>query len=321
MSTPTALRGRLRPEDHRAARRAGGVTALVVALVLLAVPGLQRADAEATVPAWGWWTDRPTAPPAGEAGEGQPVGAAAVEVASGVDGTSVAALRVTGTGVVDEAVLVLAESQPGGPDVSVDVCSVSAPFTPTDGGALDDAPGQDCLGAITVERDPATQTWRAEVTRLVSGTDDVTLLLVPGAAPVEGLPIGGATAVVRFGGVALEVQGGGVAPTTTAAPTTTTPVTSPPPATVAPPTPAPASPSFSPTPTIAPTTTAPAVEPVSPPVDADTADELSVPSLTAGPISGGDDGAPWIRLGLLVPLSAAVGYGTVIGGRLRDAVV
>lgn len=287
-----------------------GITLVVAGLCLLA-GGSARAQTAATVESVGWWTDRSLAQPRGPGG---------FEVASTLDGTSVAAIALRVDGEPASATLTLAESGGLRPETAVLRVCATAAFEPADGGALADAPATTCQTGVDLSRGDGG-TWTGAVASLLDGPVTA-LAVVPATPTAEPSPVDpGFT--VEFSGVTVTATGP-VSPTEP--PTTTTPrgtTQTLPPATAPPPetggfTPSAPEPQFVPPPAPA-TTIAPGTPTtIAPPVDASTAEdrEIAGAPLAAGPITGGSgDAKPWVRLLLLMPLSVAAGAGAIFGRR------
>lgn len=291
-----------------------------VALVVL-VFGSTSARAAAQVVRTSWWTERSAAiatPPGG------------FEIARTLDGVSVAAVRVQTTGTVLPTTLALQEV-PGAASAgaSVQLCVVPGDFADASGGDFADAPATECASPTALTRGVDFR-WTADITSFLTADTAVSFAIVPGPSATGAAPFDPGFFVI-FSGAAVVVQepttttsaapgsGGGDSTTSTQATTTTTqagaapfptfgggpPPTAIVPRPVPPPTLAPP-----PDPATTPTT-------IAPPVGDSTSELLDSPTAAAGPISGrSGDGAPWIRLLVLVPVSAAAGLGTVYGKRL-----
>lgn len=267
------------------------------------------AQAEPPVAAVGWWSDRVLAQEKGDGG---------FEVARTLDGDSVAALTIESGGAVSSATITLTEVDTGtvrADSAVVDVCD-TGPFVAADPGAIDDAPATECAGGVALTRGE-DGTWTADITTVV-GDSTTFLAVVPGPVPDDATPLDPGF-VLEFEApvVALTLgpsDGGAapIAPVDTVAPTPD----------FSAPAPAPSdSFDFSPTPSPSfdspPVDSAP-VTTVAPPVDSSTSEstEVAGPTLNSAPISGGSgDTRPWIRLLLLVPLSAGAGAAAVFGRR------
>lgn len=279
---------------------------LVVVAAPMLVASVVGAQVEPPVTGVGWWTDRVLAQEKAEDG---------IEVARTLDGVSVAAIRVESGGAVASATITLTEVETGvvrAEDAVVDVCD-TGPFVAADAGDIAEAPATECADGLALTRGD-DGTWTGDVTVLL-GDSTTFLAIVPGPVPDDAPPLDP--------GFLLEFE----APAVSVTLASTEEVTPPSPVdTVAPPpdfsAPAPSpsvdfggssSPSFeSPAIETAPVTT------VAPPVDASTSEstEIAGPTINSGPISGGSgDAKPWVRLLLLVPMSAAAGAVAVVGRR------
>jgi hypothetical protein len=166
-------------------------------VVLAPPPAGGQAGAEVT--AVGWWSRRPGASP-------QPAGG--FEVARGLGGPeSVAAVRVSLSGPVERAVLVLGERD--GllhEQATVRVCPAADGWSPANPGPFDQAPAADCARQVVLARNVAQANWTADVTALLPSGGSASLAVVPG-------PGGGAVDPgfqVRFASASLLVE---VAPT------------------------------------------------------------------------------------------------------------
>lgn len=265
------------------------------------------AQAEPPVTAVGWWSDRVLAQEKGEGG---------IEVARTLDGDSVAALTIESGGAVSSATITLTEVETGtvrADSAVVDVCD-TGPFVAADAGAIDEAPATECTGGIALTR-AEDGTWTGDITPVV-GDSTSFLAIVPGPVPDDATPLDP--------GFVLEFEAPVVAVTLAPSDGDAAPIA--PVDTVAPPpdfsSPAPTD-SFDFSPTPSPSFDSPPIESapvttVAPPVDSSTSEstEVAGPTLNSAPISGGSgDTRPWIRLLLLVPLSAAAGAAAVFGRR------
>lgn len=266
------------------------------------------AQAEPPVTATGWWSDRVLAREKGEGG---------IEVARTLDGDSVAALTIESGGAVSSAVITLTEVETGtvrGDSAVIDVCD-TGPFVAADPGPIADAPATECAGGVALERSD-DGTWTGDISAIV-GESTTFLAIVPGPVPDDATPLDPgfvlefeAPVVALTLGPADDDGASPVVPVDTIAPTPD--FSAPPPSDSFDFSPTP-SPSFeSPPIDSAPVTT------VAPPVDSSTSEstEVAGPTLNSAPISGGSgETKPWIRLLLLVPLSAGAGAAAVFGRR------
>jgi hypothetical protein len=286
-------------------RLAVGGVLFVGVLLVGTIAGALDGDPPA---ATGWWTDQPGA-------AAQPDGGFQV---GGVGGqpVSVAAVRFSTPSGVTTATISLQES--GGfvtPASSLQVCPTADPWEPANPGATADAPTPDCTNPIVLTRDAENLVWTAEVGQLLPSLGgEPSLMIVPGVEAGGGSPLDPGFSVT-FSGAALAV---------TAAPGTTSTTFS----SFSPPSGGggsggSSSPSFGGSSSgsvngigpVTPTTAAPA-----PPttVAATGGEAFAPPEFAAGatPGDGGGKKQPWQRLLLLVPLSAAIGVGTVYGKRI-----
>ena len=278
--------------------------------VAAAVAAPAAAQAEPPVTAVGWWTDRVLAQEKGEGG---------IEVARTLDGDSVAALTIESGGAVSSATITLTEVETGtvrADTAVVDVCD-TGPFVATDAGPIAEAPATECTGGIALTRGD-DGTWTGDITAIV-GDSTTFLAVVPGPVPDDATPLDP--------GFVLEFEAPVVALTLGSVDDGADPVA--PVDTIAPPpdfsAPAPTD-SFDFSPTPSPSFDSPPIESapvttVAPPVDSSTSEstEIAGPTLNSAPISGGSgDTRPWVRLLLLVPLSAGAGAGAAaVFGRRR----
>ena len=146
----------------------GAAFAGVCSVLMLVLP----ARADATITAVGWWSANPqaTAPPGGFAIQGAPDGTS----------TSLAAIRVLVTPEpITRAALVLNEA--GGlsnENAALQVCTTADPWQPVERGEITEAPAPDCTKAVPLVRSPTTKSWSADVTGLVQGVSEVSLMVV-----------------------------------------------------------------------------------------------------------------------------------------------
>lgn len=300
-------------------RRARGTVLVTAVVLVLVVFGSATARAAAEVVRVSWWTERTAAiatPPGG------------FEIARTLDGLSVAAVRVQTTGAVLPTVLALQEV-PGAASAgaSVQLCVIPGDFADASGDDLSGAPATECVTPTPLERQVDFR-WTADITAFLTADSATSFAIVPGPSAANSAPFDPGFYVV-FAGAAVEVEepstptsdpgdgGGSTTPTTSPTTTPTTQAPAPSPTFGGAPPPTAIVPQPVPSPTIAPPPD-PAVTPttVAPPVQDDTAELLDSPTATEGPISGSSgDGAPWGRLAVLVPVSAAAGLGSVYGRR------
>lgn len=290
-------------------RRTVAAAIVLAAALSLAAASVAGAQPEPPVTGVGWWTDRVLAQEKEEGG---------IEVARTLDGSSVAAIRVESGGAVASATITLTEVDTGvvrAEDAVVDVCD-SGPFVAADAGELAEAPATECTEGIALVRGD-DGTWTGDVTAIV-GDSTTFLAIVPGPVPDDAPPLDPGF-VLEFESPVVSVT---LAPSDTAPPVAPAETVAPaPPVDFSSPAPSPSidfggsssPPSFgSPSIPAAPVTT------VAPPVDESTSEstEIAGPTINSGPISGGSgDAKPWIRLLLLVPLSAGAGAVAVLGRR------
>lgn len=268
--------------------------------------------APVTVTKVGWWSDRIGA---GEAGEG------AFEVATRPDGTvqSIAAFEVVvDAAAVTSASIVLSEAAALAEFSSIALCPTTDPWVPADPGELDDAPEPDCSTRVHLTRTTDSMTWLGDITALVPDGGTVSVVVVPGHAPPT--PVGTGM-VVRVSSIEITAEGAGAARTTS----TTIDLTAPGGGTGFE---VPSDPGL--TGDLGSGPAAPGVE--LPQLTAPADDLGSQPSapvgggidddgfFTIGPVEASSEpGTPWIRLLLIVPLSAAIGFGAAIARRLADS--
>ena len=291
-------------------RRHRSIALAALALTLLvgasvATTSVASAEAEPPVTSVGWWSDRVLA---------QEKGDDAIEVARTLDGTSVAAVTVEAGGTVTSATITLTEVETGtvrADGAVVDVCD-TGPFVAADGGDIAEAPALECTGGVALTRDD-DGTWTGDITAVL-GASTTFLAVVPGPVPDDATPLDPGF-VLEFEAPVVALTVGPEGDGDTALPVDTAP----------PPefsSPAPDS-SFDFSPTPSPSFDAPPVDSgpvttIAAPVDEATSEstEVAGPTLNSAPISGGSgDTKPWIRLLLLVPLSAAAGAAAVFGRR------
>lgn len=154
----------------------------IVVLLLLAVAVVLDGGrgpaiaAEATLVETGWWSTAPstTTPEGG------------FVVSKSVEGpTAVSALRIQYEGPLEQALLVLIESTGGylKEGAVIEACPTTAEWTATVAGPMEQAPAADCTNKISLQRDPVTGSWTADLVGLMPGdSGTVSLLLTPGVA-------------------------------------------------------------------------------------------------------------------------------------------
>lgn len=295
-------------------RRAVVVVAGAVALALLPPWRVDAQDAvDVSVTEVGWWSSQPTA-------VAQPEGGFQIAAGATGEAQSVAALRLSMPAAkVDSLQVRLVESSSLGTELGVlQLCRTSDPWTAANPGAFDDAPEPDCTVSAGLTR-TTDGVWLGDAAALAPEGGDVSVMIVPKYQPPA--PIGPGMIVTISGGEFTGL-GSPLAPTDTTS--TFDPGTSP---------------SFS----------GGESDPFGPvgagsfgvPAFGGSADFGDVPIEVANPAptgaaTGGSDAAahgadelaltpidqesgpppPWIRLVVLVPLSAAVGAGSVRARRL-----
>lgn len=287
--------------------------AVLAAVVLVAGAALWLAPVSAGEPVdvqvteVGWWTSRPGALP-------QPEGGFEVAATPTGDTQSLAALRVDiAASSVDDLQIRLDETASAGTQVGgLKLCATTSSWSAANPGSMDDAPVPDCSTSAVLTR-TTDGVWLGDATALAPTGGEVTLVVVPLYTPPA--PIGPGL-IVAIGGGDLTATG-----------STTTPTTSP---TGGP------SPTFDPGPFDFPQDDA--FAPVgggsfgipSTGLDSDFGTVNPEPAATVPPEQEEDTFAldpepidnepppPWIRLVLLVPLSAGFGVGTVRLRRLLD---
>ncbi len=300
---------------HRIARRAAVIVVATTtcAVALLAWTGAADAgeSVEVTVVRTGWWSGRTGTTPAGDG---------AFEVSTGPDGAvqGIAAFEVEiPAAVVDDATIVLTESAALAEFGALKLCTTVDVWEPADPGALDAAPEPDCTVSVNLTRTLDSRTWLGTITPLVADGGTITIMVVPEYTPPTPLGTG---MFVRIDSIELTAEGSDTAPSVT---TTTLDFTTPGGGNTFAPTPDAAvidsfgnglpytggAPSFDSGGTVdiddlgagAPD---PAVAPE--PVASDDG------FFTLGAVEEvPDEPRPWGRLLFLVPLSAAIGYGTI----------
>jgi hypothetical protein len=276
------------------------VAILVGLFAVLALPGHVHAQEslQTDVVEVGWWSSRPTALAQPEKG---------FEVAAGPtgDAQSVAAIRLSiAPGTVSSLEVRLHEASALGAEFGIlRVCTTTAPWTPANPGAFEQAPAPDCTAAVNLTR-TGDGFWIGDVASLAPSGGQVSLMIVPLYQPP--VPVGpGMTVTIsagEFKASGVSTGGGGTTDTTDGSSTID-----------------PSSeevfvspdggsfgigsdqfqPDFGATTTTAvlatPTTAAPAGD-----------DDFAL-----DPIANEGESKPWVRLVLLVPLCAGFGVGGV----------
>jgi len=276
-------------------RRRLAMMGSVAALLLVVAYAAQGASDVARVGNVGWWSKRPAA---------QPIpGPTSFEVASGPDGAeSVAALRILIDGSVTKGTLILTEvANMGTAAISapkIEVCITDTPWVlKTNPGPYTEAPTPACdKGRSPLVRD-ASGTWTADITSMLVGSrSEVSVMVVP--APDSTLPIP-PTFIVDVATSRVETEGEpDVVPTTE-------------PAVVAPPV-NPSGPAQTPTRPSGPAVTTPAAVVTTPTTTA--APAAVVPKRLGGQrLASTSKPKHWARLIYLIPLSALLACGWVLG--------
>ncbi len=268
---------------------------------------------DVTVVRTGWWSERPGTTPAGEG---------AFEVSTGPDGTvqGIAAFEVQiAAGQVDNAQMVLAESAALAEFSALKLCTTADDWEPADPGALDDAPAPDCTVSVNLTRTLDSQTWLGSITPLVASGGTTTIMVVPEYTPPPPAPIGTGM-FVRIASIEITAEGSAAPQPTTS---TTLDFTTPGGGNTFDP-----SPDSGLTGSFGPGTSFDGGSSFDPGTSGSPGiDDLGTGAPDPGvaePIAS-DDGfftlgeveeqpaekRPWIRLLLIIPLSAAIGYGTV----------
>lgn len=262
----------------------------------------------ASVAKVGWWSQQPGAQP-------QPDGG--FQVTNGPSGAlSVAAIDVViGDGTDISASLTLAEGSSVGSDrAGLIVCTTSSSWSAANPGAWGDQPSSDCSRAVTMTRDAASVSWKANISGFVHGGQTTSLMIVPAAQPVGGLVDPGWQVSITKASVTAD--GTTASDTFTTEPafteTTTLGSSSGPSPSAAP------LPSFTPDTAVQPaplSTATPAAPPAAPPAAA----AAPVPSEAfsgSGVVRrAGREHKPWGRLLVFVPIAAAVGLGAAAAKR------
>jgi len=288
-------------------RRTVAVVALLIALVatgaLWCAPAALAAGDPVQVQDIGWWSNRAAS---------LPRGAGKLEVAHDPSGSqSVAALRLSMSGPVDHAIVILNEDvgAVNATTSALRLCAAADAWTPADRGPINEAPAADCArGQLDMTRDATFGRWTVDVGPLVTaaaaaGASTASVIITP--VGVKSLGIVDLGFVLPFSTVQLLVPAG-AAPATPTVPTTVVPAATVPPPVLAGPVLTPSLPSFTVT---VPVTTAP---------NTPTTTESALP--TPGVVIGNSSGSskPWGRLVWMVPLSALGGF-TAVSARRRVA--
>lgn len=298
------------------ARAVAAACALVAAWAIVGTSDAAAEPAQVTVSRVGWWSDRIGATAAGDG---------AFEVAVGPTGDlqSIAAFELEiDVPAVGVASIELAESAALAEFGSLALCPTADEWEPADPGPLDEAPKPACADSIHLTRTIDTRVWIGDITPLVSDGGTVSLVVVPEFAPPTPISAGMLVRVEEIG-VRAEAAAEPVAPTTS----TTLDFSTPGGANTFE-----ASPDsglsidFGPPPS----GTVDLGQVSTPPIDdlgaaggdpaADDAADADDAFFTLGPIED-ETGPPrpWIRLALIVPLSAAIGVGVAFARRWMES--
>ncbi|MEN3273646.1 MAG: hypothetical protein V7636_2407 [Actinomycetota bacterium] len=281
------------------------VAAALLALVVMLSGVAAALDGDAPQNT-GWWSSEPGA--SAQDGGGFQVGAV------GGNALSVAAVRFSTPSGVTSAKLSLQEASGGfvTPATSVQACITNDQWEPANPGAMADAPEADCSKGVPLERDADSLVWSAEVGSLMpTGGGTPSLMIVPGTSPGGGSPLDPGFRVT-FSEAKLAVVS---APGTTAGLEPTGSVDFSSPDGAASYNPNSSSGSIEGIGAVTPTTAAPATTSST----ISQSESFSPPPLAKGASPGrgrGGKSQPWARLLFLVPLSAAIGVGSVYGKRL-----
>ncbi|HEV3227685.1 MAG TPA: hypothetical protein VGZ52_12650 [Acidimicrobiales bacterium] len=269
----------------------------VAAMLLVIAVEAQGADDVAKVDKVGWWSKRPAAQPT--------TGPTSFEVANGVDGAeSIAAVRVLIFGSVTKGTLIISEAANQTTSISVpklQVCQTDTPWILTKNpGAYADAPKPECdKGAIALVRDDKGN-WSADITNWLTGArSEVSVMVVPAADTTLPVP---PTFFVQFATSRLEASGTPDVTTTTGAPKS--------PAVVAP------SGGGTVTPVPSHSTPAPVTTPAAPttaPTPTTVAASQTPKRLGGVPVASTTKRKQWGKLVWVVPLSALIAFGWVLG--------
>jgi hypothetical protein len=158
-------------------RRRVFVAGVIGVALVLVLPGAARADVPVTQV--GWWTRSPTPPTVPDGGisvaaapDGElTVGAVLIDTGGGASGTSLRLVEGTGGAGAELA--------------AIQVCPTSASWTPVAGGAMADAPKDECDTATVPMTRGDDGTWTADVQALVDGkTGNIGLIVKPASDAV-----------------------------------------------------------------------------------------------------------------------------------------
>jgi hypothetical protein len=294
-----------RPRTLAAALGAG----LAALFALGAIAGAQE-GVPAELREVGWWTDRPGATAAAEGG---------FEVAAGIDSSeqSVAALRFHfDAGSVTAFDVILTEAASLGTQFGgLKVCTTGAFWQGANPGPRDQAPEPDCSAEVRLTRS-TSGAWLGSLAALAAGGGEVSLMVLPVYEPP--VPVGPGM-VVQIAGVEIAAAEGTPTTTTTTTTTTTIPVGAVGDGTTgSPPVGGDPAANYFEVPG-SPAPTGEAAPPTEPAADATAGGDGEEEFFTLGPLE--DDAGerrPWIRVLVLVPLSAGLGAGVVYARRFLN---
>jgi hypothetical protein len=281
-----------------------GGALLALVMVLSGVAAALDGDAPQST---GWWSSEPGA--SAQDGGGFQVSAL------GGTALSVAAVRFSTPSGVTSAKLSLQEASGGfvTPATALQACVTTDQWQPANPGAMADAPEADCTRGVPLQRDATSLVWSADVAALLpTGGGTPSLMIVPGTTAGGGSPLDPGFRVT-FSEAKLAVVS---APGTTAAiaPSSGS-VDFSSPDSAAGYDPGVTGGAISGIGAVTPTTAAPATTSST----INQGESFAPPSLAKGATPGGGRSGkhqPWARLLFLVPLSAAIGVGSVYARRL-----
>lgn len=173
----------------------GGTALAAVGLLGLVVPWRAGAQAvEVGVTAVGWWSSNPVA-------VAQPQGG--FQVAAGPDGStqSLAAVRLSIAATkVDSLPVHLVESSSVGTDFGIlRLCTTKDPWTAANPGTMDTAPKPDCTVVANLTR-TTDGSWLGDAAALAPNGGEVSLMVVPVYQPPSPAPVGPGMIVTISGG-------------------------------------------------------------------------------------------------------------------------
>lgn len=173
----------------------GGAALVAVSVLGLVVPWRAGAQAvEVGVTAVGWWSSNPVA-------VAQPEGG--FQVAAGPDGStqSLAAVRLSIAAThVDSLPVHLVESSSVGTDFGIlRMCTTKDAWTAANPGTMDSAPKPDCSVSASLTR-TVDGSWLGDAAALAPDGGDVSLMVVPVFQPPSPAPIGPGLIVTISGG-------------------------------------------------------------------------------------------------------------------------